>query len=199
MTDQIQITPDAPKVMNPGTVHEPSAIVPNKTIAIHLINSEDMHLCQFWLGLFQGGKLTPPTLLNVDNCEDVFRKAASEGLCESGPVMLTDSNCNPARFYYLLPEPGQNIPQRASWLHSLVHTVKSWSPEKCGIYLAPDMLTKKDIYELLEQIMHELVLTTETTDYFLMTSSHGLNCVLSSALKIKAELEPEDVRVYVFH
>lgn len=199
MTEQIAPVTEPIPDLATATVQGPSANVPQKTIAIHLISSDDMPQCQFWLGLFHGGKLTPPTLLETQNCEDVFRKASSEGLCESGPIMLTDSSSNPARFYYLLPEPGNGIKDRATWLHSLVQTMKSWSPKGCGIYLAPNLLTKKDVHELLGQIMHELVLATNTSEYYLMTGNFGLNSVLGSALKIKAELEPEDVTVYVFH
>lgn len=178
---------------------EPSPEVPSKVIGIHLINPEEMSNYCLWVGFFQKGSMQPPDLMDTESILELFEKAASDGLAESAPVMLSDSSTSPkARYIYLLPEPDTGE-DPSDWVKQLVSTVKSWSPEKVGLYLAPSLLTKSSSQTLLKKIISELVISTKTTDYFILPGKHGTNSILNTALEIKADLDKENVKIYVFH
>ena len=180
-----------------GASKDETVALPNRALAIHLISQEDMPSCPFWIGLFQKGSLSANVLFESKNFEEVFERAAREGLAESAPVMLSDSMQSPTRYMYLLPEPGHEIKRRAEWIHSLITTITAWSSPKVGIYLAPALVSQKLMHELLQQILTEAMEKTKLTDYYLQTSTHGMNSILNTALKIKAELD--SIEAYVFH
>jgi len=185
------------EMVNTDTEHGLEA--PKKAVAVHLVSALEMGLCSFWVGLFQRGKATPSQLLNNGSLEELFSQAATTGLTESGPVMLTDSTAAPAKFVYLLPKPNSDEAALGNWIDELVKTVTSWAPAKAGIYLAPELINDQANENLLLSMVRELILATKTTEYFLIPGAHGINTILNASLKIKRELEREKILVYVFH
>jgi len=184
------LTSDEPTIEQEDTIRK---------IAIHLIPETDAQSECFWLGLFHKGSLTPPELLEHQSISELFNEAASKGLKEQGPVMLSDSNGNKTRFVYLLPEPPTDFDSKSKWVQQLVETVKSWAPPKVGIYLSKELLGKELTHELLIDILQNLIKTGKSTDYYLIPGAHGLNTILNSALEIKSKLSDDKLWVYVFH
>lgn len=178
---------------------EPDFDVPIKTVAFHIIEPSEIASSPFWLGLFKPGKLRPQSLLEHASSDAVLEQAASVGLSEEGPFMLTDSSAEHSRNFYLLPVPGDDLTARAKWIHDLATTVKSWSPTRVGIYLAPELISKEKHEELFMQMMRELIVSSETTDFFLYPGSYGINHILNASLRIKTELDQDNIAVYVFH
>jgi hypothetical protein len=178
---------------------EPGVDVNQKAAAIHLISTEEMSVCSFWIGLFQRGQLTSPELFDKGHVNEIFQQAATHGLRETTPVMLSDTSMNPPRFIYLLPEPSASSRADGSWIKQLVSTVQSWSPKKIGIYLAPELVNQETIQELLMQMMDEMVRVSDISDYYLISATHGLNALLNTAIKIKSQLDQEKFNVLVFH
>ena len=170
-----------------------------KTVAIHLVNESAMPNCSFWVGLFQRGAMQPPEVLDAGDFSAIFQKAATEGLKEAGPIMLSDSMSSPARYIYLLPEPSSDELESDRMIPELVKTVQAWAPKKTGIYLAPELLTRQANHDLLFKILEKLISTVNTTDYYLVPGLHGMNAVLNTALEIKALCQSDDCGIYVFH
>ena len=145
--------------------------------------------CQFWVGLTCAGQLSPNALMDAPDLDALFKRAASEGLCESGPVMLTDAGDDGARYIYLLHAPGKEFRDRAIWMHDLVATVRAWAPNQVGFYIAPTLLTAAAGYELLIQTISELIRSTSTNQFYLLVGEHGLNPIVNAAVKMKHEIE----------
>ncbi len=170
-----------------------------RKVAIHLISDTDAHSECFWLGLFHRGSLTPPELLEHQSISQLFDEAASKGLKEQGPVMLSDALGTKTRYVYLLPEPRGSEESKADWVNQLVETVKSWSPPKVGIYLSKELLGKDLTHELLINILKKLIQNSQSTDYYLIPGTHGVNSILNTSLEIKSELTSDKLWIYVFH
>lgn len=185
---------------NPAILtNDPGVDVTQKSASIHLISTEEMAVCSFWIGLFQRGNLTSPELFDKGHVNEIFQQAATHGLKETTPVMLSDTSMIPPRFIYLLPEPGKDSHADGGWIKQLVTTVQSWSPQKIGIYLAPELVNHQTIQELLIQMMDEMVRVSKISEYYLISATHGLNALLNTAIKIKSKLDHDKINVLVFH
>ena len=175
--------------LGPKMIESPSHL---RQVGLNLVvgqSSLSTKDCQFWVGLACAGPLTPTALMDAPNLDSLFKQAASEGLCESGPVMLTDTAGSGARFIYLLQVPGKEFRDRAIWMHDLVATVRAWAPGQVGFYIAPSLLTANTGYELLIQTISELIRSTSTNQFYLLVGEHGLNPLVNAAVKMKHEIE----------
>jgi hypothetical protein len=155
--------------------------------------------CNFWVGLAAEGQQSPTALMDVDEMGALFADAATKGIAESGPVMLSDTSVNPPRYVYLLPVPELDFRSRTLWIQDLVASLSAWAPKSAGIYLAPQLVQNPSVHELLSEMLTALIQASATEEYVLLTGAYGLNAVLNVALRLKADLDGEQLTLAVYH
>ncbi len=199
MTDNID-THQHPQVAAAPTAADPDLGIPEgRPITLRIVTQEDEAECNFWVGLFKKGELDPSKIMDLPSIPDMFAEAATKGVTDNGPLMLTDSFSTPPKYLYLLPLPHEDFRDRAIWIGDLVKTTKSWSPASVGFYLAPELLQSETCDELIQQILRELICNSEINDFYLLVGDHGLNSVLNSAIHLKHEFDQEKINLFVFH
>jgi hypothetical protein len=129
----------------------------------------------------------------------IFQKAAEGGIEEEPPILLTDTQLEPPRYVYLLAVPEDDFRARTIWTQELVRSLRTWAPKTIGFYLAPELLRPRQTDELLGAMLRELIDAAIVEEIFLFVGSYGVNALLNSALRLKAEVESELVNVHVYH
>ena len=155
--------------------------------------------CEFWFGLAKLGPHPPLGLLRKTPTDDLLKIAATEGISESGPVVLFDAESESPRGLLLMPFPEANYQNQTGWLDSLLATLLPWSPDRIGIYLAPEAVGVDPSMELLSSVMQQIVQNTRIREIFLLTGNHGTNHLLNAALRLKQELTTDEFNLYVYH
>ncbi len=167
-------------------------------VSMRIITNNEMDRCQFWLGLFEQGKMSPNNLFARETLFDLFETAATMGVSEAGPLMLSDSLHRPARFVYLLPEPDENSDLH-SWNQQIVETLGNWSPQSVGIYLSPSMLDKKAILQILHQVLSDLGKNNVTPEFVILPGKQISAAVLNVLMQVKKELHLSGITCAVYH
>lgn len=191
-----------PVVESASSITEGTESALDRTVSIHIVDPADMDYCSFWVGVFPKGKLEPQDLLaNSDDLFGALELASKNGLNEGDPVMVSDTVSQPARFLYLLPCPNSDFRNRVDWIGRVTDTVKSWAPERIGVYLTPELLQRDEAQDLLNQLLRDLIQQTHAKDYFLIPGGHGFNAILNASLELKAEMldESQGVSVFIYH
>jgi hypothetical protein len=170
-----------------------------RPISLRLITHEDQANCGFWVGLSARGPLTPSQLMDVGQVPALLFEAASKGVSEHEPVMLSDTSTQPPRYVYLTPAPSADFRDRAIWLQELIATIKSWAPLSAGFYISPELIASRESHELLLQILREMIANSTTTNYYLLLGAHGMNAILNAALRLKSELDSDTMVIHVYH
>lgn len=178
---------------------DPKLDIPPKEISIKLIANEKDTDCFFWVGLCKKGERHPHSLLDVENVEEIFERAANCGISDDGPIMLSDSRTQIPRFIYLLPPPSDMPDQENEWIDRLIKTINSWSPKHLGFYLSPDLMSSEESHCLLKNVLKKMMVNAESQEYFLLLGSHDLNTMLNTALSIRMDLHEKNVELSVFH
>lgn len=168
-----------------------------RSVYLHLINQDEMNQCPFWVGVFHRGKREPQDLYNYKTCDEAFEVAAREGLAESGPVMISDCASTPPRFMFFMPEPPHDLRKKAEWAQQLVATISSWEPKQVGIYLSPMLVNQRLMSELMTDTLKVAIGTTNVQNFYLQTTTHGLNAILNTSLQVKRQVEGIDT--FIFH
>lgn len=191
-----------PAITSSGSIIDGADSTLERSVALHIVNPEDMDFCSFWVGLFPQGELAPQDLLGTsDDYFGALELAAKQGLKEQDPVMVSDTVAQPARFLYLMPAPTTDFRERFDWIARVADTVKSWAPDRIGIYLTPDLIKQLQASDLLNQLLRQLINGSNARDYFLIPGGHGFNTILNAALELKAEMldESQGVSVFIYH
>jgi hypothetical protein len=180
---------------------DPNLDIPDRRmVSLHISTGASEKECSFWIGIAGHGEIQAPSLLNHVAIEDLFSEAAVRGIAERESVMLTDTLTNPARYIFLMPRPGHDFREISSWIASLVATVRAWSPNSAGFYLAPEVMVANESHDILAQVLRELIATMPNTKSFhLLVGRHSFNRVLNTALRLKSELEGDELNVFVYH
>lgn len=171
----------------------------SRLVTLHLVASEQEAPCSFWVGLAPEGDQPPAKLMDFTSIGALLTEAATRGVKEGGPLMLSDTSVTPPRYVYLLPIPKDQLVDRAQWIHDLVSTVRSWSPEGAGFYIAPELLESEVAIDLLLTVLAESINHAPTRDYYLLTGTYGLNSLLNAALRLKGDMDSETLSLHVFH
>lgn len=170
-----------------------------RVISISIAGDQEQE-CSFWMGLFKSGDLTPNDIYSFKSVEDIFQGVASQGLRTAAePLMITDTSVNPARFVYLVPALNQNEVLSEDNIEHLARTLRSWAPETVGLCLSPELCGQDIATELLQKMLRRLIHETEIKRYFLMVGKLGTNQLLNAALKLKFDVESDDLSVMIFH
>lgn len=196
---QINIKSSDARAINPGG--DPALGVPDRRmVSFHISTGATVKECPFWIGIASHGEIQPPSLLNHLAMEDLFSEAAVRGISDPDSVMLTDTLTHPPRYIFLMPRPGHDFRETSAWIASLVSTVRAWSPAVVGFYLAPEVLEGDEAHDILGKVMHELIATMPNTAAFhLLVGRHRFNGILNMALRLKSELEGDELGVFVYH
>jgi hypothetical protein len=183
-----------------GKQNEPQFDSPKaRPVTVRLVTNEADAPCSFWVGLSAPGAMTPSELMDAGQVPAMLFEAATKGMTENGPVMLSDTSVDPPRYVYLTPAPSADFRERAAWLQELIATIKSWAPLSAGFYISPELIAARDSHELLLQILRETITASTTASFYLLLGAHGLNSVLNAALRLKSELDSETLNVLVYH
>lgn len=170
-----------------------------KTVAIRLVSTHADERCRFWIGLTAKGANTPTSLLAETSIGALFHKAAQIGINETPPVLLTDTDLSPPRFVYLAPVPQDEFRARVMWTDALLQSLKSWTPTAIGFYFAPELITNNQLKELLDLMLQKIIADGTVQEIYLYVGSYGINTLLSSILRLKAELDSEKISINIYH
>ncbi len=182
--------------MRPG--QDPLSIQP---IEIRLVPSDVGIPCNFWIGLTVRGPETPTRLMDFKDVGALFGEAASRGVNEPGPLILSDTSTKPPRFVYLLPIPTSDPKEREAWTLQILSTVSAWAPPAVGFYIAPELMTTQAAQDLLRSVLTRLIDTDSgcPEEIYLLIGTYGLNALLNVVLQLKGELETETRKLFVHH
>ena len=196
---KISIKSDDSRAITSGG--DPTLGIPDRRMVnFHISSGETVKECPFWIGISSRGEIQAPSLLNHIAMEDLFNEAAIRGISDHESVMLTDTMTQPPRYIFLMPRPGNDFRETSAWIASVVSTVRAWSPLAAGFYLAPELIMANESHEILAQVLRELISTMPNTIAFhLLVGRHSFNGVLNTALRLKAELEGDELNVFVYH
>jgi len=183
-----------PALGMPQTAHT------GRSVNMRLVSTGSEAGCNFWIGLAGRGDQPPANLMDVPEITALLTEAASRGITEQGPLMLSDTLTKPPRYVYLLPPPPSgDFRARTIWIEELVRALEPLAPSAVGIYLSPQLVQKPACHDLLQEMLAGVVRSVPTRDYFLLTADYGTNSVLNVALRLKAELDSDELRLNVFH
>ncbi|MFW7378346.1 MAG: hypothetical protein ACOH5I_06045 [Oligoflexus sp.] len=171
---------------------------PNRLV-IYITRPEEAQNCHFWIGLFRPGPLRPPQLLTCETIDEIYDRAALEGLNDQEPILIADTSRMPARGFYLWPYQPKSFSQEQAEMmaDSLVAALEAMRPRRVGIYFSPDLVNKSQAQDLMKQTILKMR-KTSSKEYYLYAGAHGVNMVLNTALEIKAMLADQN-EVLVFH
>lgn len=170
-----------------------------KAIAIRLVSSQADERCRFWIGLTTQGENAPTSLLAETNIGALFQKAAQLGVNETPPILLTDTDLSPPRYVYLAPVPQEEFRARAIWTDAIVQSLNSWTPKVVGFYFAPELISTPQLDGLLGLMLQKLIESGVVEEIFLFVGNYGINTLLSSTLRLKAELDGDRVSINIYH
>lgn len=172
---------------------------PERRVVNLTISSDHELECFFWMGLFKGGTLNPQDIYEFGSIEEIFESVATEGVREEAePLMITDTSVNPARVVYLVPSsPGQGLSSER--IEDVTHTLRSWAPTSLGLYLSAEICGQELASELLQKILRRLIVETPIKRFYLLAGKLGVNQVLNAALKLKFDVEDDDLNIMIFH
>jgi hypothetical protein len=171
-----------------------------RVVNLSLLGSAAEAACPFWIGLATRGSKAPGRLMDQPDIGTLLTEAATTGVSEEGPLMLSDTLMVPPRYVFLMPRPGASAAERQAWTKNLTSSLAAWAPPEVGFYVAPAAMPSRDGLALLLEVLSDAIPHLPATNTFhLLTAGHGVNLVLNGLLKLKAKLEIPDVSLYVYH
>jgi hypothetical protein len=116
-TDEAVVIP--PKQSDQALVKKQNVAVqpsPLKRLVFYVTKPDETHQCNFWIGLFKKGSCSASELLEGENIDEVYEKAAKKGLSDDEPILLSDTSTSISRHFYFLPASGLEKSQMKSLL-----------------------------------------------------------------------------------
>ena len=174
-----QVTTDAPAILQIASANEDNG-------------------CYFWSGLFRRGPVRPQELLDLSDYQQIFAIAAQQGLDEDGVTMLSNTQCSPPRYTYLVPAPAASRQLDQATVQAFVSVLRLWQPPRAGLCLAPQLLEPQTTATMLLQIVREALLTTSLREFCLATGTQH-DDLLNTTVWMKENLEKEAINVRIYH
>src|SRR5579872_3049902 len=110
-------------------VPDPSMGLPKaRVVNLTLTATPAEAACPFWIGLSARGKQTPGRLLDQPDIGTLLLEAATNGVSEEGPLMLSDTSMTPPRYVFLMPRPSASAEERQAWTEVLTSSLAAWAP-----------------------------------------------------------------------
>ena len=180
-----------------GSVETTGSLV--RQVTIYLVDAAESSACPFWIGLAGPGRQSAGQLLDLPSTAALLNAAATQGLNEATPMVLTDTTTSHLRSVLLMPPPSLQEAAREDWLRQLSVALQPWHPSSLGLYLAAEQLPSHDTLDLLGMVLRKVVSQPDTTEVYLLTDSKNTHAVLNTALKVKTDMPQDRVSLYVFH
>ena len=178
---------------SPGGVSQAS-----RQVTIYLVDATGSEVCPFWVGLAGSGRQRAGQILDLPSTVALLTAAATHGLNEPTPIVLTDATAAALRTILLMPPPANSAHEHRDWLHQLSAALLPWRPSALGIYLAPEALAPHLGQGFLRRVLREVVEALATQSIYLLTPD-GTHEVLNTVLKLKAELQSDTVSLHIYH
>ena len=193
--------PETPNLDQEVKVTQPieKAEEPKNTITVMIADESGFDECNFWIGFFKKGVTEPLELSKSDKTKETLNIAMNEGINESQPLMISNSQAEPPRFIYLVPIPDLARADTAQVSSVFVKTVKSLRPKKVGVYFVPGKNSGDNLLIFLQEVLFRCAQETGTREFYLYPGKHGLNSILNTAHYFKKQMEEKKVGVYVYH
>ena len=155
----------------------------SNTIYIRTTDEIELDICNFWLSFYTKGTLSPQTLLEIPSIEEALDKAVTTGICDEGPLMLTDSSYLPPKFLHLVPMPSDILDD--TWIENISKTLASLEIKVLGLRLTAPKLDVVQAKGMLYSVMNRLIEKTDIKSYYLYTKDRGINPLLNVVLSLK--------------
>lgn len=196
-TDEAVVIP--PKQSDQALVKKQNVAVqpsPLKRLVFYVTKPDETHQCNFWIGLFKKGSCSASELLEGENIDEVYEKAAKKGLSDDEPILLSDTSTSISRHFYFLPASGlEKKPDEI--IAEIYDVLKAMRPQKAGLYFSPELVNNENLKKLFLKTLL-VACQTNTFEYYLYVGKHGMTRILNIALEAKKALE-KNWQVIVFH
>jgi hypothetical protein len=169
-------------------------------ITIQVIGKNELATCCFWVALYKPGPTQLRELNYLNSLDEVFQKAASSGINETGPVMLSDTLAQPPRYLYLLPVSKKSWSSHSTnMIADIITAIKAWKAPSIGVYLAPELLQEIGKELSLVELLTEFIDADVVRNFYLYTGSDGFNRTLNRALATKSKFTHSDLNIRIIH
>jgi hypothetical protein len=193
---EVQVFPDEPQLTLDIDKPKP------KRTEIYFISSEkEARTCNFWVGVYRRGALTPQALMQLKKTGDIMTAAVHEGVNCNEPLVLAETTTNQdSVVYFLAPIQNEKLADSHLWLDKLCEAICEWGPQSPGIYFAPELLGTDLSSKLLAQVLRLLITREKFSTIYLLLGSHGMHSILNSVLKLKSKLHEECAQdIFIYH
>lgn len=168
----------------------------NQPLVIYVTRADEIRNCHFWIGGYRVGSVAPQDLLESRDVNEVYKIAVDKGLAEDEPLLLSDTQRQPSRSFYLLPNDRLDLDGEHS-VHLIREVIKAMRPQRAGLYFDSNLFKATDPQDLLIKTIAS-IRRLPTKELYLYAGSHGVNRILNTALTFKQRFE-EDIDILVFH
>lgn len=190
------------EVTSTGTQNNPTASsaqteeLAENRVVLYITRPEETKNCNFWIGLYKMGTIPPQDLYDHTNIDEVYYKAASDGVSDDEAILISNTERDPAEHFYLLPQEDlKNSPQKV--IDQIYDVLKAMAPKRAGFYFSRDLVDQETCLNLLKKVIVACK-ESPTKEFYLFAGKHGVNSILNTALDVKAEIQG-DMDVIVFH
>ena len=171
----------------------------NAPAVLQITTANEDSACYFWSGLFRRGTVQSQELLALADYQKIFTIATQQGLNEDEAIMLSNTDCSPSRYTYLVPAPDDSQQVERATVQAFVTALKLWRPSRAGLYFAPQLVAPQVAAEMLLQIVREAMLTAALREFCLATGTPEANDLLNTTVWLKENLEKEAINVCIYH
>lgn len=165
-------------------------------VILYITRPEETKNCGFWIGLYKKGRLKPQDLYDHKDIDEVYHKAVSDGVNDSSPFLISNTEVDPPEHFYLLPMEGLRQSPEAV-IKNIFDTLQALAPKRAGFYFSRDLIDQPTCLSLLKKVILACQ-NSPTKEFYLFAGKHGVNSILNTALDAKNELD-KSVEVIVFH
>ena len=101
-------------------------------VILYVTRPEETKNCNFWIGLFKTGSTSPTELYGCRSVEEVYYKASQEGINDSKPILISNTEKIPAHHFFLLPYEELLTSQEES-INSITKALEAINPKRAGL------------------------------------------------------------------
>ena len=163
---------------------------------IIITRSNELQSCDFWIVNFDKSSNTLSDASKANNCADMFKEIADNGLNEEEPVLFTDSSSGKAYSFLFVPNT-QFEDSFERMKDSILTTAKMIKSSAVGIQVVLSEHIADENYENLVDLICSIIKQKEV-DLHLFYEDQQSDKLTNLAIRVKKELKNED-KVFIFH
>lgn len=169
----------------------------------HLVSNAKETDCQFWLGVFKKGSLSPSEVLSKETAEQSLAATGEKGIDSDEAILFSDCESGKTNYILLVPEISFTAQNIKTWLEKVFMSIDSIKPSIMGLYL-PDSVFKIEDYKTLvkEFIAYARKENSEhqkINRIYLHTAGHKYSDILNTSFEVKKHIGEEGIKVRVYH